>query len=204
MRDFCVPDTRLHYDADACRNTRLNYVADKFRLSRDFSTHNLTLADPMITLEALSVESKPELYSVVVAQARALIEGEHDLIANLANLSSLLYHTLPDLNWAGFYLFKDGELVVGPFQGKPACVRIALGRGVCGKAAERRVPIIVSNVNEFDDHIACDSASNSEIVIPIIRKDVLFGVLDLDSPLLDRFDEIDRDGLTQIVEMLFQ
>jgi L-methionine (R)-S-oxide reductase len=135
---------------------------------------------------------------------RALTEGERDLIANLANTASLLYHSMPDLNWVGFYLLKDGELVVGPFQGKPACVRIAMGKGVCGTAAARRAVVVVENVHEFDGHIACDSASNSEIVLPIVRGNELVGVLDLDSPKFSRFDAQDQAGLEQIVAALLQ
>jgi GAF domain-containing protein len=131
-----------------------------------------------------------------------LIAGERDWIANLANSAALLYHSLPDLNWAGFYLLKEGELVVGPFQGKPACVRIALGKGVCGTAAERRTTQLVRDVHEFPGHIACDAASNSEIVVPMIRNGELLGVLDLDSPKLARFDEQDREGLERFVATL--
>jgi L-methionine (R)-S-oxide reductase len=146
-----------------------------------------------------SQQLKPALYADVVAQTRALLEGERDAIANFANTTSLLYHSLPDLNWVGFYLLKDGELVVGPFQGKPACVRIPLGKGVCGTAAARRATVIVKNVHEFDGHIACDSASNSEIVVPLLRGNELLGVLDLDSPKFERFDAEDQAGLEKIV-----
>jgi len=146
-----------------------------------------------------SQQPKPALYADVVAQTRALLEGERDAIANFANTTSLLYHSLPDLNWVGFYLLKDGELVVGPFQGKPACVRIPLGKGVCGTAAARRATVIVKNVHEFDGHIACDSASNSEIVVPLLRGNELLGVLDLDSPKFERFDAEDQAGLEKIV-----
>ena len=146
-----------------------------------------------------SQQPKPALYADVVAQTRALLEGERDAIANFANTTSLLYHSLPDLNWVGFYLLKDGELVVGPFQGKPACVRIPLGNGVCGTAAARRATVIVKNVHEFDGHIACDSASNSEIVVPLLRGNELLGVLDLDSPKFERFDAEDQAGLEKIV-----
>lgn len=148
--------------------------------------------------------SKADLYAQLGRSLRALIEGEGDLIANLANTSSLLYHSLPDINWVGFYLLKQGELVVGPFQGKPACVRIPLGKGVCGAAAARRTTIVVPNVHEFDGHIACDSASNSEIVVPMLRGAHLMGVLDVDSPKLARFDEEDRVGLESIVEELLR
>lgn len=145
---------------------------------------------------------KPELYRELVKELSALIAGEPDFIANLANAAALLYHSLPDLNWAGFYLLKQGELVVGPFQGKPACVRIAIGKGVCGTAAERRETVIVRDVHEFPGHIACDSASNSEIVVPMVKNGELIGVLDLDSPKLARFDEQDREGLEKFVATL--
>lgn len=145
---------------------------------------------------------KPSLYREIARELDALIAGETDLIANLANASALLFHSLPDLNWAGFYLLKDGELVVGPFQGKPACVRIALDKGVCGTSAQRRQSVIVPNVHEFAGHIACDSASNSEVVVPMIRNGELLGVLDIDSPKLGRFDEEDRAGLERFVEIL--
>lgn len=139
--------------------------------------------------------SKAELYAVLLMQARGLLEGERDPIANAANLASLLWHTLPDINWAGFYFMRGGELVLGPFQGKPACVRIALGKGVCGAAAQRRETVIVRDVHQFEGHIACDSASNSEIVVPLVRQGEVVGVLDLDSPRLARFDAEDRAGL---------
>jgi L-methionine (R)-S-oxide reductase len=147
---------------------------------------------------------KPALYAGIARQVQALTEGERDLIANLANTASLLYHSMPDLNWVGFYLLKDGELVVGPFQGKPACVRIAMGRGVCGTAAARRTPVIVENVHEFAGHIACDSASNSEIVLPIVHGTELIGVLDLDSPKFARFDAQDQAGLELVVAALLK
>ena len=143
--------------------------------------------------------TKLELYSNLKAQLRSLLSGERDFIANAANLSALLYHSIPNLNWAGFYLHKDGELVLGPFQGQPACVRIAIGKGVCGTAAQQQQTIIVDNVHDFPGHIACDSASNSEIVVPIIKDDHLIGVLDLDSPSFRRFDEEDARGLNELV-----
>ncbi|HKS54989.1 MAG TPA: GAF domain-containing protein [Steroidobacteraceae bacterium] len=151
-----------------------------------------------------SNQPKPALYAEIARQVQALTAGERDLIANLANTASLLYHSMPDLNWLGFYLLKDGELVVGPFQGKPACVRIAMGKGVCGVAAARRAPVIVANVHEFDGHIACDSASNSEIVLPIQRGNELLGVLDVDSPKLSRFDVEDQAGLEKVVAALLK
>lgn len=153
----------------------------------------------MFTATETKVETKGELYAELEAQLRALLEGEEDFIANAANFSALLFYTLPDLNWAGFYLLKGGELVLGPFQGKPACVRIALGSGVCGTAAEARRTQVVKNVHEFPGHIACDTASNSEIVVPLLRGGELLGVLDLDSPKLGRFDEEDAEGLERLV-----
>ena len=141
------------------------------------------------------------MYSNLASQLRSLVDGEPDFIANAANLSSLLYHALPDLNWVGFYLLKEGQLVLGPFQGKPACVRIAMGNGVCGTAAQQRQTILVDNVHEFPGHIACDSESNSEIVVPLVKDHLLIGVLDLDSPLFSRFDEADAQGLNEVAEI---
>lgn len=150
----------------------------------------------MFELKAHSYASKREHYDDLVRQARSLLAGERDLIANAANFSALIYHSLPQLNWAGFYLYDGTELVVGPFQGKPACIRIALGRGVCGTAAQTRETQLVRDVNAFDGHIACDSASQSEIVVPLVRRDgSLLGVWDVDSPVTDRFDDDDRAGM---------
>jgi L-methionine (R)-S-oxide reductase len=146
--------------------------------------------------------SKSELYDQLASQLRSLLAGERDLIANAANFSSLVFHSLPDLNWAGFYFVKNDELVLGPFQGRPACVRIRVGQGVCGAAAARRITTIVPNVHEFPGHIACDSASNSEIVLPLMKAERLLGVLDLDSPVLARFDEEDAAGLEILVRIL--
>ena len=146
---------------------------------------------------------KPELYRLLHAQLHSLLGDERDRIANLANTAALLFHSLPDVNWAGFYLLKDNDLVLGPFQGAPACIRIPLGRGVCGTAAARRTTLRVANVETFPGHIACDSASRSEIVIPLRTADGdLAGVLDVDSPLLDRFDEEDQVGLEAIADKL--
>lgn len=139
--------------------------------------------------------SRAERYAELLQSLAGLVAGERDAIANLANASALLYATLPDLNWAGFYLVRDGGLVVGPFQGKPACVRIALGQGVCGTAAASRRTLIVPDVHAFPGHIACDAASNSEIVVPLIAAGRLLGVMDLDSPRLGRFDAEDGRGL---------
>ena len=144
---------------------------------------------------------KVELYRSLAEQAEALLAGESDLVANAANLSSLIFHTLPELNWAGFYFMRDRELVVGPFQGKPACVRIAVGHGVCGTAAQERRTIVVSDVHEFPGHIACDPASRSEVVVPVIRGGELLGVLDLDSPVRERFDADDAAGLEEVVRI---
>ena len=145
---------------------------------------------------------KSEFYAELAAQARSLVAGESNQIANAANLSALIFNSLPELNWAGFYFAIDGELVVGPFQGKPACVRIAMGRGVCGRAAETRETQVVPDVDAFPGHIACDSASRSEIVIPLqTAGGELIGVLDIDSPVLARFDEDDRRGLEEVAEV---
>lgn len=146
--------------------------------------------------------AKPQLYAEIIQQARALIEGEPDLIANLANISALLWMRLPEINWAGFYLYKDEQLVLGPFQGKPACVRIPMGRGVCGTAAKLGEAQLVEDVHQFEGHIACDSASNSEVVIPFYREGELSGVLDVDSPVTGRFDQEDLQGLQQLVDVL--
>ena len=148
--------------------------------------------------------AKAELYSSLQLQLRSLLAGERDFIANAANFAALLYHSVPDLNWAGLYLLKDGELVLGPFQGQPACVRIAMGKGVCGTAAEQRQTILVDNVHEFPGHIACDSASNSEIVVPLIKDDQLIGVLDLDSPSFARFDDEDARGLNELAQIFLE
>lgn len=142
--------------------------------------------------------SKPEQYAQLLEQARALLHGERDRIANAANLSALVYHALPDLNWVGFYFFDGTELVVGPFQGLPACVRIPLDKGVCGAAARTRTTQRVEDVNAFPGHIACDSASRSELVVPLYRGDALLGVFDLDSPLPARFTVEDQHGLEAI------
>ncbi len=142
--------------------------------------------------------SKAEQYAQLIAQAHGLLAGETDRIANAANLSALVYHALPDLNWVGFYFFDGTELVVGPFQGHPACVRIALGRGVCGTAAVSRQTQRIDDVDAFPGHIACDSASRSELVVPLYRGERLVGVFDLDSPRLARFDAEDQSGLEAI------
>ncbi|NIJ80475.1 GAF domain-containing protein [Xanthomonas cannabis] len=145
--------------------------------------------------------SKPEQYAQLTAQAQALVHGEPDRIANAANLAALIFNSLPSLNWAGFYFYDGRELVVGPFQGLPACVRIPLDKGVCGAAASTRQSQRIADVDAFPGHIACDSASRSELVIPLVRGDALIGVLDLDSPKLDRFDADDQRGLEAIAQV---
>jgi len=142
---------------------------------------------------------KPKLYASLVVQLLSLLKGEHDFIANAANFSALLFSSLPNVNWAGFYFLREEELVLGPFQGNPACVRIPMGQGVCGVAAQQCETIIVPNVHEFPGHIACDVASNSEIVVPLFDGERLLGVLDLDSQTIGRFDDQDAEGLNELV-----
>jgi len=145
--------------------------------------------------------TKPEQYAALAEQAQALFAGETDAIANAANLAALVYHALPGLNWAGFYFFDGKELVVGPFQGLPACVRIALDKGVCGAAARTGKTQRIDDVQAFPGHIACDAASRSELVIPLFKDGQLFGVFDLDSPQLARFDVDDQHGLETLVQI---
>jgi GAF domain-containing protein len=152
-------------------------------------------------LPTLSADTKAELYDALADQARALLSGERNAIANAANLAALIWHSLPALNWSGFYLFDGRELVLGPFQGKVACVRIALGRGVCGTAAQTRATQIVADVHAFPGHIACDAASRSECVVPLFDGDRLLGVLDLDSPEPGRFDAEDAEGLEMLAKI---
>lgn len=148
--------------------------------------------------------SKSEQYAALVEQARALLAGERDRVANAANLSALAFHALPDLNWFGFYFYDGTELVVGPFQGKPACVRIALGRGVCGTAAATGRTQRVDDVEAFPGHIPCDSASRSEVVVPMFKNQQLVGVLDIDSPILARFDAEDVQGLEALAAVFVE
>ncbi len=145
--------------------------------------------------------SLPEQYAQLALQAEALLDGERDRIANAANLSALVYHALPDLNWVGFYFFDGTELVVGPFQGLPACVRIPLDRGVCGASARTRTTQRIADVHDFPGHIACDAASRSELVVPLVLDDVLIGVFDLDSPVPGRFAVEDQTGLESIAAL---
>lgn len=141
-------------------------------------------------------------YAQLAAELASLLSGEHDPIANAANTAALIFDALPDINWAGFYFLKSDALVVGPFQGKPACTRIPLGKGVCGTAAAERRTIVVPDVHEFPGHIACDAASRSEIVVPLFAGERLLGVLDIDSPRVARFDEADARGLERLAAVL--
>lgn len=150
----------------------------------------------MFEAAPITATDKAGLYAELAQQARGLLHGEKNLVANAANFAALVYHNLPDINWCGFYFLEGEELVVGPFQGKPACIRIALGRGVCGIAAETRATQVVEDVNAHPNHIFCDGASRSEVVVPLIRADgSLLGVWDVDSPSLARFDDDDRAGM---------
>ncbi len=148
--------------------------------------------------------TREENYELLFRQLEALLEGETNRIANLANASALLYQFLDEVNWAGFYLMEGEELVLGPFQGLPACVRIPLGKGVCGTSAKRKETILVDDVDQFPGHIACDAASRSEIVVPMIHRGEVVGVLDIDSPVLSRFDQVDRVHLERYVEILMK
>ena len=156
----------------------------------------------MFQAATIRAQSKTELYRDLGLQLKGLLEGERNWVANAANFSSLLYLMLPELNWAGFYILRGNDLVLGPFQGKPACVRIAVepvAKGVCGAAAKARRTLVVKDVHDFPGHIACDSASNSELAVPLIKDEVLWGVLDLDSPKPARFDSDDAAGLEKLV-----
>jgi GAF domain-containing protein len=158
----------------------------------------------MFTARVADNLPKSEFYTQLISQLQSLIGGEVDPVANMANCAALLFHSLPDLNWTGFYLRRGEELVLGPFQGRPACIRLPLGRGVCGKAASERRAVRVPDVSQFDDHIACDAASRSEIVLPLYSRatNEIIGVLDLDSPSLNRFDEKDERGLRSIADLI--
>ena len=156
----------------------------------------------MFAAAEIQADSKTEFYAELHGQLRALVSGERDWLANFANASSLIFHALPDLNWAGFYLLKGGELVLGPFQGKPACIRIAIGRGVCGGAVAEGRSLVVPDVHAFPGHIACDAASRAELVVPLRVGGEIVGVLDLDSPQPGRFDEDDRVGCERLIEEL--
>ncbi|MET3524475.1 MULTISPECIES: GAF domain-containing protein [Mesorhizobium] len=153
----------------------------------------------MFAAKAIESTDKPAFYSELATQLKALLEGERDSIANAANTAALIYQMVPDLNWAGFYFLQsDEELVLGPFQGKPACVRIAVGKGVCGTAVDLGMSMLVKDVHEFEGHIACDADSRSELVVLLRDNDGIFGVLDLDSPLPGRFDKEDQAGIEKL------
>jgi len=156
----------------------------------------------MIEMQSLYSNTKPELYALLQQQLHALLEGERHSMPNLANTAALLAGALVDINWAGFYLMTDGYLLLGPFQGKPACIRVSLGSGVCGTAAALDTTQRIADVHLFPGHIACDCASNSEIVIPIHAAGKVIGVLDVDSPLFNRFDQEDQEGLEEMVRIL--
>lgn len=158
----------------------------------------------MFEIGKINAQNKQEFYKQLNIYLTGLISEERDWLAGISNASALIYLLLPDINWAGFYLYKGRELVLGPFQGKPACVRIALGKGVCGTAAKTRKIQVVEDVNEFPGHIACDATSQSEIVLPIIKNDKLIGVFDIDSPVKARFDKQDAEGLSSFVNILNQ
>jgi len=141
-------------------------------------------------------------YKFMVQAVKAFLDGEPNIVANLSNASAIINEYVQDINWAGFYLMENGELVLGPFQGKPACIRIPVGRGVCGTTAEKKETIIVEDVHQFPGHIACDTASNSEIVIPIMKDGEVFGVLDIDSPEFNRFTELEKKYLEEVVSII--
>ena len=157
-----------------------------------------------MTIEVNDLKNVSKKYNQLTSQLEALLSGESNVVANLSNTSALLNQFFDRINWVGFYLMEEGELVLGPFQGLPACIRIPIGKGVCGTAVGTKKSIIVPNVNEFPGHIACDAASQSEIVIPIIKNDIVLGVLDVDSPELNRFSEEDRLGLEEVVKVLIK
>jgi GAF domain-containing protein len=148
------------------------------------------------------LENKQQHYAQLAQQVEAIVAGEQDLIANMANISAILYWALENVNWAGFYLVKDQQLVLGPFHGQPACIRIPIGKGVCGTAVSENSIQLIEDVHQFSGHIACDAASNSEIVLPIRQNNHVIAVLDIDSPDIARFDHDDKSGLSQIVEIL--
>ncbi|WP_312371946.1 GAF domain-containing protein [Lachnoclostridium sp.] len=158
----------------------------------------------MEQIDCIYHDNKVEMYDLLLAQLKAMLEGEQDVISNLGNASALLNQALKDINWVGFYLMKRGNLILGPFQGKIACIHIPVGRGVCGTAVKEKKTQVVKDVHEFPGHIACDSASNSEIVIPMKKSGTILGVLDIDSPNFHRFDEVDAEYLEQFVSLLVE
>lgn len=158
----------------------------------------------MFDISSVRNDQKQHMYEDMNDFIKGLFYDERDAVANMSNLASLIYHILPDINWAGFYIYKDTELVLGPFHGMPACIRITMGKGVCGTAAKTRETKLVKDVHSFEGHIACDGDTKSEIVIPIVKGDQLIGVLDLDSPLVARFDNEDKNALEAIVASLVE
>jgi GAF domain-containing protein len=158
----------------------------------------------MFEASTITAATKVDFYRELAGQMRGLIGAEPDATANAANTAALIFHSLADINWAGFYFLRGGELVLGPFQGKPACIRIPIGRGVCGTAAAQRKSLLVEDVHAFPGHIACDVVSRSELVVPLLSGDLLIGVLDLDSPLLGRFDADDQAGIESIAALYVQ
>lgn len=152
--------------------------------------------------KAIIADSKENFYKILLVRLEGQLSSEVDSMANICNSAALLYNNLKDINWSGYYFMRNGELVLGPFGGKPACSRIKIGNGVCGSAVLNKKAYIVPNVHEFEGHIACDSASNSELVIPIMKEDIIYGVLDIDSPIIDRFDEVDKKFIEKFVEKL--
>lgn len=158
----------------------------------------------MEQIDSMYPDNKVEMYELLLTQLKAMLEGEQDIIANLSNTSALLNQALKDINWVGFYLMKKGNLILGPFQGKIACIHIPIGRGVCGTAVKVGQTQVVKDVHDFPGHIACDSASNSEIVIPMMKNGTILGVLDIDSPKINRFDEVDADFLEQFVTIVVE
>lgn len=155
----------------------------------------------MFETKTIDDVAKPAFYHELCGQLEGLLQSEHDAVANAANTSALLFHLMPQLNWAGFYFLQGSELVLGPFQGKPACVRIPVGRGVCGTAVARQQSILVADVNAFPSHIACDAASRSELVVPLMSEGKILGVIDLDSPVPSRFDDDDRTGIERVAAL---
>lgn len=151
---------------------------------------------------AFEPDSDEANYAYIINSVRAITAGENDIIANMANISAILFTALAHVNWAGFYLYKESQLVLGPFQGSPACIRIPMGKGVCGTAAQTQKVLMVDNVHDFSGHITCDVATNSEIVVPIVKNGRLIGVLDIDSPQLYRFTSVDKAYLCELVDIL--
>jgi GAF domain-containing protein len=192
-------DCIVQKSGEVMRRKQSSHTA-KMRSKLSLRRHKPYLANMFDTI-SLAHLPKPAQYEALATQAHALMAGEHNLIANAANLSALVMSSLPALNWAGFYLYDGTELVLGPFQGKPACLRIALNRGVCGKAATTGQTQLVPDVHAFPGHIACDAASRSELVVPLLHQGKLLGVWDVDSPVLNRFDAIDQNGMQALCKI---